>query len=86
MTKITRFIRWARDVEWATVATLVAGAIMLIPEIIVVIDEGIAEAGPGTPVIIVVSLVTARLIRSNVWSRATVKQLTAPDLEPPPEI
>lgn len=81
--KLEQFTRWALDVEWAMVATVASSFIMLTPELLGELDielqntaaQGVAENSFRS----IVVLVAGVLIRSKVWSKATVIEIAGDD-------
>ena len=78
--KIEQFLRWAQDVEWAMVASAMATFILFIPELLTELEVGL-EASEGTEMGFrsAVVLFLGVMIRSKVWSKATVIEIAGDD-------
>lgn len=70
--RMREIIRWSRDREWMVVASTVATVIMVVTE---ALSDGLDNLDAGVPVIVVVMGVLMAVVRSNVWSKASVDKL-----------
>lgn len=82
MTKLQAAIDWARDQEWALVANTVAGIVLIIPQFVDELDTQL-QSSDGTAIGYVVAVVgiLTWAVRSNVWSRATVRNISPAEVE-----
>ena len=76
MNTVRKIVAWALDTEWAVVASTIAAIILLIPDIVTAISDGISSVEPGAGFTAVVMAVMMALIRSRVWSKASVSSMS----------
>lgn len=82
MNTLRKILAWALDTEWAVVASTIAAVIMLIPEFVTAVNDGLSALDAQAGIVPVVMVITMALIRSRVWSMASVSSLSASDAAP----